>query len=81
MVRVHAIHDGCEENGAGGSGHILVNYDRKSSVVLTRLSLGPRDGGTINTVVASGNRSFASAPLALEKRLRPRTSAGGVADK
>ena len=77
MVRVHAIHEGCEEDGAGGSGHILVNYDRESSVVMTELSLGPRGSGAVNTVAASGNPSVAGPPLALEKLDRPRTSAYG----
>ena len=81
MVRVHAIHESCGEDGAGGSGHILVNYDRESSVVMTGLSLGPRGSGAVNTVAASGNPSFAGPPLALEKRARPKTSAGGAADK
>ena len=63
MVFVHAIHEGCEEAGAGGSGHILVNYDRESSVVMT---------GTVplahavNTVAASGNPSFAAPRLSLK---------------
>ena len=81
MIRVRAIHESCGEDGAGGSGHILVNYDRESSVVMTGLSLGPRGRGAVNTVVASGNPSFAGPPLALEKRARPKTSAGGAADK
>ena len=81
MVRVHAIHEGCEEDGAGGSGHILVNYDRESTLVMTGLSLGPRGSGAVNTVAASGNPSLAGPPLALEKRARPKTSAGGAADK
>ena len=81
VFRVHAIHEGCEEDGAGGSGHILVNYVRESSVVMTGLSLGPRGRGAVNTVVASGNPSFAGPPLALEKRVRPRTSAGEATDK
>ena len=55
MVCVHAIHEGCGENGAGGSGHILVNYDRESSVFMKELSLGPRGSGAVNTVAASGN--------------------------
>ena len=81
MVRVHAIDEGCQEDGAVGSGHILVNYDRESSVVLTGLSLGPRGSGAVKTVAASGNPSFAGPPLALEKRVRLRTSEGGAADK
>ena len=40
VVLVHAMHEGCEEGGAGGSGRILVNCDRESSVVMTELSLG-----------------------------------------
>ena len=74
------IHEGCEENGTGGSGHILFYYDRESSVVMTGLSLGPRGSGAVNTVAAGGNPSFAGPPLALEKCVRPRTSAGGAAD-
>ena len=81
MVRVHAIHESCGEDGAGGSGHILVNYDRESSIVMTGLSLGPRGSGAVNTVAANGNPSLAGPPLALEKRERPRTSAGGATDK
>ena len=56
VARVHAMQEGCEEDGAGGSGHILANYDRKSSVVMTGLSLGPRGSGAVNTVTTSGNR-------------------------
>ena len=59
MVRVHAIHESCGEDGAVGSGRILVIYDRESSVVMTRLSLGPRGSGAVNTVAASGNPSLA----------------------
>ena len=70
MVRVYAIHEGCGEDGAGRSGHILANYDHESSVVTTGLSLGPRGSGAVNTVAASGNPSFKSPPLALEKRVR-----------
>ena len=81
MVLVHAMHEGCEENGAGGSGHILVNYDREASVVMTGLSLEARGNGAVNTVAASGNPSFAGPPLALEKRVRPRTSTVGADDK
>ena len=66
MVRVHAIHDGCGEDGAGGSGHILVNYDRESPVIMTGLSLGPRGSGAVNTVVASGNPAFAGPTLPLK---------------
>ena len=53
MVRVHAIHEGRGEDGAGGSGHVLVNYDRESSVVMAGLSLGPRGSGAVNTVAAN----------------------------
>ena len=66
MVRVHAIHEGCGEDGAGGSGHILVNYDRESSVVMTRLSFGPKGSGAVNTVAASGNPSFAGPMLSMK---------------
>ena len=66
MVRVHAIHEGCGEDGAGGSGHILVNYDRESSVVMTGLSLGPRGSGAVNTMAGSGNPSFAGPTLPLK---------------
>ena len=66
MARVHAIHEGCGEDGAGGSGHILGNYDRESSVVMTGLSLGPRGSGAVNTVAASGNSSFAGPTLSLK---------------
>ena len=67
MVRVHAIHEGCGEDGAGGSGHILVNYDRESSVVMTGLSLGPRGSGAGNAVAASGDPSFAGPTLPLKR--------------
>ena len=50
MVRVHAMHETCEEDDAGGSGHILVNYDRESSVFMTGLSLEPRGSGAVNTL-------------------------------
>ena len=66
MVRVHAIHEGCGEDGAGGSGHILVNYDLESSVVMTGLSLGPRASGAVNSVAAREDPSFAAPTLALK---------------
>ena len=56
MVRVHVMHESCEEDGAGGSGHILVNYDLEFSVFITGLSLGPRGSGAVNTVAARRNR-------------------------
>ena len=68
MVRVHALHEVCEEHGAGGSGHILVSYDREYSVDMTGLSLGPTGSGAVNTVASSGNPSFAGPPLVLEER-------------
>ena len=49
---------GLREDGAGGSGHVLVNYDRES-FIMTGLSLGPRGSGAVNTVAASGNPSLA----------------------
>ena len=76
MVRVHAMHEGCEEDGAGGSGHILVNYDRESSVFMTGLSFEPRGSGASTPWHRVGTRSFAGPPLALEKGVRPGTSAG-----
>ena len=54
---------------------------RESSVVMTGLSLGPRGSGAVDIVAASGNLSFAGPSLALEKGVRPGTSAGGAADK
>ena len=66
MVRVRAIHEGRDEDAVGGSGHILVNYDRESSVVMTGLSLGPRGSGAGNTVAASGDSSFAGPMLRLK---------------
>ena len=69
MIRVHAIHESCGEDGAGGSGHILVNYDRESSVVMTGLSGGPRGSGAVNTVAAGGNPSFAGPTLPLKNAL------------
>ena len=39
-VHVHAVYGAGEDDGVGGSGHILVNYDRESSVFMTGLSLG-----------------------------------------
>ena len=73
MVRAHAIHEGCREDGAGGSGHILVNYDRETSVGTTGLSLGPRGSGAVNTVAASGDPSFGGPTLPL-KNARTATS-------
>ena len=75
------MHEACEEDGTGDSGHILVIYDRESSVVLTGLPLGPRGSGAANTVAASGNSSFEGPPPALEKGIRARTRSGGAADK
>ena len=67
-VRVHAIHEGGGEDGAGGSGHILVNYDREASVVMTGLSLGPRGSGAVKAVAASGDPSFADPTLTVKRR-------------
>ena len=39
-VHVHAVYGADEDDGAGGSGHILANYDRESSVFMTVLFLG-----------------------------------------
>ena len=66
MVRVRAIHEGCGEDGAEGSGHVLVICDRESSVVMTRLSLGPRGSGAVNTVAASRDPSFEGPTLSLK---------------
>ena len=56
MVRVHAMHESCDKDGAGGSGYIQVNYDRESSVFMTGLSFGPRGSGAVDTVAASRSR-------------------------
>ena len=54
VIRVHAMYEVGEDDGAGGSRHILVNYDRESPVSMTELSLGPRGscvGGTSGLAV------------------------------
>ena len=61
--RADAMHEGCEGDGAGGSGHILVNYDRESSVVMTELYLAPCGSGTVNTVVVSVGRAWVKPPI------------------
>ena len=81
MVRIYATHEGCEEDRTGGLGHILINYDRESSVFMTGLSFGPRGGGAVNTAAASRNPSFVRPPLALEKDARTGTSAVGATNK
>ena len=66
VVLVHAIHESCGEDGARGSGHIMVNYDRESSVVMMGLSPAPRGSGAVNTVAASGDPWFAGPTLPLK---------------
>ena len=65
------MHEAGEEDKAGGSGHILVNYDRESSVFMMGLSLGTTGSSAVNTVAANVNPSFAGPPLALEKTRTP----------
>ena len=57
-----------EDDGAGCSGHVLVDRDRESSVFGTGLSLELGGSGAVNTVAASGSPSFAGPMLSLEKR-------------
>ena len=61
-----AIHEACGEDGAGGSGLILVNHDRESSFVMSGLPVGPSGVGAVNTVAASGDPSFAGQTLPLK---------------
>ena len=56
-------------------------WARESSVIMTELFHGPRGSGAVETLAASGNPSFAGPPLALGKRARSGTSAGGAADE
>ena len=42
VVRVHAMHEAGEDDGAGSLRRILGNHDREASVFMTGLSLGPR---------------------------------------
>ena len=74
------MNEGCEEDKAGGSGHILVNYDRESSVFMAGLSLAIRGSGAVNTVAACRKPPFAGPPLSLENRVRHGTSAGRAAN-
>ena len=57
-----------EDDGAGCSGHVLVDCDRESSVFRTGLYLEFWGSGAVNTVAARENPSFASPTLSLEKR-------------
>ena len=79
MVRVHAMHEASGDDGVGGSGHVLVNYDRESSVFMTGLSLGPRGSCAVNTSAAAVPVVCGSIAVTL-KGARPRTNAGRVAD-
>ena len=65
MARVHAIREAGEDDGAG-SEHVLVDCDRESSVFRTRLSLELRGSGTVNTMAACGDLSFAGSTLLLK---------------
>lgn len=49
VVRAHAPDEAGEDDAAGGSGQVLVKFDRESSVFMTRLSLGPRGRCMLNT--------------------------------
>ena len=57
-----------EDDGAGYSEHVLVDCDRESSLCRTGLSLELRSSGTVNTVAASGDPSFAGPTLPLKRR-------------
>ena len=50
--------------GGGGSGHILVNYDRVSSVCMTGLSSGPGTAG-LPVLVQQRFPSFTGPTLSL----------------
>ena len=63
MVHVHAMHETCEEDGAGGSGHILIDYDHESPVVMTGITIELRRSGGVIIVAATGDLSFAGPPL------------------
>ena len=62
------MHEAGEDDLAGGSGHILVNHDCKSSVFMAGLYVKLKGSGAPNTVAASGNPSFAGPTLSLQKR-------------
>ena len=53
----------CEEAGAGGSGRVLVNNGRESSVVTAGLSLELRGSCVVSTTVAVWIPSFAGPVL------------------
>ena len=52
VVRVHPIHEAVEDDGAGGSGHILINCDRESFIFMAGLPLGLRGSCAANTSAA-----------------------------
>ena len=53
----------CEEVGAGGSGRVLVNNGRESSVITAGLPLELRDSCVVSTTVAVWIPSFAGPTL------------------
>lgn len=52
VFRVHKMRETDEDHGAGDSGHVLVDYDRESSVFMKGLSLGTRGSCTVSTSAA-----------------------------
>ncbi len=62
------MHSAGEGDGAGGSGHVLVDDGRESSVCKTGLSLELRGSRAVNTVAAAGISSNADPMLSLTRR-------------
>ena len=58
----------CEEAGAGGSGRVLVNNGRESSVFMTGLSLELRGSCAVSIVAAAGIPSVTGPKLSLLRR-------------
>ena len=76
MVHVHAMHETCEEDGGDGSGHIPIDYDHESPVVMTGIPIDLRGSGGVIIIAATADLSFAGPPLARKKRLTSRDERG-----
>lgn len=68
VVRLLAMVEAWEEDGAGGSGCILVDGGRESFFFTTELSLELRDSCVVNTAAVARISSFAGPMLSLAVR-------------
>ena len=68
VVRVLAMRGTWEDDGAGGSGHVLVDGGRESSVFMTGRSLKLRGRCVVSTAAAARIPSLAGPMRSLVRR-------------